>query len=350
MADIKCADGFINTKEGVEKMKNKKNLLLLLMLAIVLLVAGCGGKNQAAVTEQKADKPKEIHVAYQNSSTIILLAKAKGMYEEEFAKDGIEIKYDLYLSGPPMMEAFAGGRADFANTGDMPPVSARSSGVDIKIISRAGYTPAGNALLVRPDSPYKSVAELRGKKIAVQIGSSAHHYLVLLLKKNGLNANDVNIVNLPATDQQVALETNNVDAVATWEPWSSVLENAKAGKILEDSSNGVKRYVAVVLGRNEFTQKYPDITERFLKVNERAAEFMKNNPKESLELISKESKLPVAALTKIVTTTDWNSNITAEDIAAFQSVKDFLKETKVLKKDFDINELFDDRYLKKIKQ
>lgn len=328
--------------------KIKIALIMAAMLLGVLLTGGCSSK--ADETGAKAAQPQEIHIAYQNSSTIILLAKAKGLYEEEFAKDGIAVKYDLYLAGPPMIEAFAGGRADFANTGDMPPVSARSGGVDIKIISRAGYTPAGNALLVRPDSAYQSITELKGKKIAVPIGSSAHHYLILLLQKNGLSAADVSIVNLPATDHQAALETGNVAAVATWEPWASVLENAKSGKIFADSSSGVKRYVGVFLARNEFARHYPEVTARFLRVNEKAAEFISNHPEEALELISQESKLPVPAIARTVKTTDWDSSIIAEDIAGFQQVKDFLKETKVLKKDFEINELFDDRYLKKIKQ
>lgn len=331
-------------------MKKLKLFFLLLVSLLVVVLAGGCSSGKVAETEKKVEKPKEIHIAYQNSSTIILLAKAKGLYEEEFAKDGIDVKYDLYLAGPPMIEAFAGGRADFANTGDMPPVSARSAGVDIKVISRAGYTPGGNALLIRPDASYKSVADLKGQKIAVPIGSSAHHYLILLLKQSGLSANDVSIVNLPATDHQAALETSNVAAVATWEPWASVLENAKSGKILADSSSGVKRYVGVFLARNEFAQQYPDVTARFLKVNEKAAEFIKNHPDEALELIAKESKLPVSAITRTVKTTDWDSTIVAEDIAGFQQVKDFLKDTKILKKDFDIKELFDDRYLNKLKQ
>ncbi|QDR79210.1 ABC transporter substrate-binding protein [Sporomusa termitida] len=331
----------------------KKNIVVAMLMVFVIgiFAAGCGGNDtKTAEVAKNTEKPKEIHVAYQNSSIIILLAKAKGFYEEEFAKDGVDVKYDLYLSGPPMIEAFAGGRADFAHTGDMPPVSARAAGVDIKVISRAGYTPGGNALLTRPDSPVKSVTDLKGKKIAVQVGSSAHHFLILLLQKNGLSANDVNIVNLPASDHQAALETQNVDAIATWEPWSSVLENAKAGKILEDSSSGVKRYIGVFLARNDFAKQYPDYTVRILKANEKAAAFMKSNPDEALELIAKESKLPVSAIARIVKTSDWDSKIIPEDIAALQQVKDFLKETKVLKKDFDINELFDDRYYQKLKQ
>jgi len=331
-------------------IKKKIGLLVMALVAMGMLVAGCGADNKAAEVKQEAAKPQEIHIAYQNSSITILLAKAKGFYEEEFAKDGVQVKYDMYLSGPPMIEAFAGGRADFAHTGDMPPVSARSSGVDLKIIGRAGYTPAGNALLVRPDSPIKSVSDLKGKKIAVPVGSSAHHYLILLLKQNGLTTGDVNIVNMQASDHQAALETNNVDAVVTWEPWASVLENAKSGKVFADSSSGVKRYVGVLLIRNDFAKQFPTYAERLLKVNEKAVEFIKTHPDEALELIAKESKLPVSAISRLVKSSDWDSTIVPEDIAAFQQVKDFLKDTKVLKKDFDIKELFDDQYLKKIKQ
>lgn len=336
---------------GVESMNRKimTSLLLAVLFVMGLLAGGCAEKNTGANAEKAKEKPKEIHIAYQNSSVAIMLAKAKGMYEEEFAKDGVEVKYDMFLSGPPMIEAFAGGRADFAHTGDMPPVSARSSGVDIKVIGRAGYTPTGNALLIRPDAPFKVVSELKGKKIAVQVGSSAHQFLILLLKKHDLTINDVSVVNLPASDHQVALESKNVDAVVTWEPWSAVLENAKAGKVLEDSSSGVKRYIGVLITRNEFAQHYPEYAERLLKVNDKAAQYIKDHPDEALELVAKESKLPVSAISRMVKTSDWSTDILPEDRAVLQQVKDFLKETKVLKKDFDINELFDDRYLKKLR-
>ncbi len=283
-------------------MKKKMVLFILALFVLGLLVSGCDRSNKADEGKQEAAKPQEIHIAYQNSSITILLAKAKGLYEEEFGKDGIPIKYDMY------------------------------------------------ALLVRPDSPFKTVSDLKGKKIAVPVGSSAHHYLILLLKQNNLTTNDVNIVNMQASDHQAALETNNVDAVATWEPWASVLENAGAGKIFADSSSGVKRYLGVLLIRNDFAKQYPTYAERLLKVNEKAVAFIKTHPDEALELIARESKLPVSALSRLVKSSDWDSTIVPEDIAAFQQVKDFLKDTKVLKKDFDIKELFDDQYLKRIKQ
>jgi sulfonate transport system substrate-binding protein len=170
------------------------------------------------------------------------------------------------------------------------------------------------------------------------------------LKENGLTTNDVSIVNLPAPDHRTALESGSVEAIATWEPWYSTLEDAKAIKPLVDSSKGAKRYLSVIVTRNDFAQRYPDIVERFLKVNEKAADFIRNNPAEAAEIIAKESKLPLVAFARVVKTTDWDSTITPADLDAFQKVKVFLQDTKVLKKEFDLAELFDDRYLKKLKK
>lgn len=332
------------------RFKVVTGLMMAGLLALGALAGGCGGKGQMAGAPATKAKPQEIHIAYQNSSVAIMLGKAKGFYDEEFAKDGVAVKYDMYLSGPPMIEAFAGGRADFAHTGDMPPLSAKSSGVDIKVVGRAGYTPTGNAILVRPDAPFKSIAELKGKKVAVQVGSSAHQFLILALKKQGLTTGDVNIVNLAASDHQAALETGNVDAIVTWEPWSAVLENAKAGRVLEDSSTGLKRYIGVLLARNDFAKQYPDYLERLLKVNDRAVQYLKEHPEESLELIAKESKLPVDSIRRMVVTSDWSADLIPADLEMLQQTKDFLKEMKVLKKDFEIKELVDEQYLKNIRK
>ncbi len=318
-----------------------KKLMTILLVGMILLVTGCGGGQKA----QETSKPKEIHIAYQNSSTLVLLSKAQKLYEKEFEKDGIKVVYDLYLSGPPMMEAFNAKKADFANTGDMPPVSGKAAGVDSAIIGRAGYLPVGKALLIRPDLGYTSVKDLKGAKIAVQVGSSAHHYLALLLEKNGMSLSDIQLVNLKASEQKEALMTGNVDAAAAWEPWVSTLALQNAGKVLADSSDGTKRYVSVFLGRTEFTTQYPEIAKRFMKVNAQASEFIKKNPAEATKLIAAESKMSEDVLHNIVYKMEWDVNITEEDKAAFLKIKDFMKSTGVLKKDFDIDNLFDLRYL-----
>jgi sulfonate transport system substrate-binding protein len=289
---------------------------------------------------------KEVNIGYQAASTIILLGKAKGFYDEEFAKEGAKVKYNLFLAGPPMIEGLSGGRLDLIHTGDMPPVSGRAAGIDLKVIANAGLDPAHNAVLVAPDSAIKSPKGLKGKKVGVPVGSSGHHFLFLLLAKNGLKTSDVQVVNLPATELANALETKNVDAVAVWEPISANIELTGKGKILADSTN-VKRSVNVYLTRNEFGKENPKLVEAFIRATKRATDFYKKDPKAAQKAISVEGRYPLPVVAKVAKRYDWGLSISDKDIAALEKVKDFLRETKVLKKEFEISELFDSSYLKR---
>ncbi len=324
----------------------RKTTIIGVLVFILLLgfTTGCGQNN---VEKNSAAEKKVIRIGYQMSSSLTILAKAKGFFEEEFGKDGTEVNYNLFLAGPPMNEALAGGRLDIANLGPLPAISARATGMDVKDVGRAYSDDFYYAVLVRPDSAISSAKDLKGKKVAVQVGSGAHLFFMLLLQQNGFKASDVNVVNMPTSDQQAALENGTVDAVATWQPFVATIELAKAGKVLVTSQN-VIRTVGVYLARNEFGQKNPELIERFLKVHQRAADYLKSNPDEALAIISKESKIPAEALAMSFKTINWDLQITDEDMKTLKQTKDFLKDTNVIKKDFDINELVDTKYLNNI--
>lgn len=322
----------------------KKVLAFILILLLGITAAGCGQKNALKSTAQEK---RVIRIGYQASSSLTILAKAKGFFEEEFAKDGTEVNYNLFIAGPPMNEALAGGRLDIANLGPLPALSARASGIDVKAVGRAYSDDFYYGVLTRPDSAVSIVKDLKGKKVAMQVGSGAHLFFMLLLQQNGLAASEVNIVNMPTSDHKTALEIGNVDAVVTWQPFVANIELAKAGKLLTTSQN-VIRTVGVYLARNEFGQKNPDLVERFLKVHQKAANYLKNHPDESLALIAKESKIPAEALAKSIATIDWDLQFTDADLQTLTQTKDFLKNTNVIKKDFDVNELVDSTYLNNI--
>jgi sulfonate transport system substrate-binding protein len=312
------------------------------LIALMVTMASVAGSFAFAAPEGG----KEVNIGYQAASTIILLGKAKGYYDEEFAKEGVKVKYNLFLAGPPMIEGLSGGRLDLIHTGDMPPVAGRAAGIDLKVIANAGLDPAHNAVSVAPDSAIKSPKDLKGKKVGVPVGSSAHHFLFLLLDKNGLKTSDVQVVNLPAPELANALETKNVDAVAVWEPITSNIELQGKGKVLADSTK-IKRAVNVYLTRNEFGKENPKLVEAFIRATKRATNFYKKDPKAAQKAISDESRFPLPVIAKITKRYNFGLSISDKDIAALEQVKDFLRETKVLKKEFEINELFDLSYLKR---
>lgn len=325
---------------------NYKRIVYSLVLVVLLgILAGCG-QTKETTTPTKTEQ-RVIRIGYQMGSANIILARSKGWFEDEFAKDGIQVKYDMFLAGAPMNEAMAGNRIDITSVGNLPALAAKAAGIDAKIIGRASSDKHYYALLTKPNSTIAAAKDLKGKKIAVQVGSGAHLFLFLLLHQNGLKPADVNIVNLPAPDQQTALETGNVDAIAAWQPWIATIESSGIGQVLIDSEHVVQS-VGVYLARNDFTSQNPDLIERFLKVHQRTAEFIKNHPQEAVEIIAKETKLPAAALTKAYQSIDWDIKITDEDVKTLKDSKDFLIQTNVLKKDFDVNELIDKRFTDKV--
>jgi len=315
------------------------------MKKIMTLMALLSMLFSSVAAQAESTESKEVRIGYQAASTMILLGKAKKFYDEEFAKAGYKVNYGLFLAGPPMIEAFAGDRLDFIHTGDMPPVNGRSSGIDLKVIANAGLDLSHNAVLVAPDSPIKTPKDLKGKKVALPVGSSAHHFLYLLLAQNGLKVSDVTLVNLPAPDLATALGNHDVDAIAVWEPFTAKLELENKGKVLADSK-GVKRAVNVYLTRNAFGKANPKLVQIFLKATKRAVDYYKSNPKEAVAAIAQESKFPEPVVAKIIRRYNFSLAISKEDITALGQVKDFLQETKTLRKDFPINELFDLSYLK----
>ena len=252
--------------------------------------------------------------------------------------------YHLFLAGPPLIEALSGGRLDFLHTGDMPSVSGRSAGIDLKVIANAGFDPAHDAVLVAPDSPIKSPQELRGKKVAVPLGSSGQHFLFLLLAKAGLKPADIQMVNLPATELAKALETRNVDAVAAWEPYTANIELGGQGKVLADAKD-IKHSVNVYVTRNEFAKANPQLVQSFLRATKRAIDFYRKDPRAAQASIAAEGRFHLPVVARITQRCDWSMGITEKDVEALNQVKDFLRQTKVLRRDFDIHELFDASYL-----
>ncbi len=297
-------------------------------------------------SQLQAEEEKIVRIGYQPSSSVLLVGKAKGFYEKEFLKDGVKVEWQSFLSGPVMIEAAAGDRVDLLALGNMPPLVAKAGGIDLKVIAKAAFNPATNALLVRPDSPIHSVADLKGKKVAAQIGSSVHFFLGQLLARAGLSLKDVQLVNLAGPDQGPALESGAVDAIILWMPYRTQLEQAGKARVIADSSH-VAGSLSLYAVRTDFAKKNPSSVEDFLKATQKTNDYMKRHPKETLGLLSKDSQFPAAALAESLNGFDWSLKLTSDDEKAMGDIKDFLLANHVIRKDFDIKDLFDESYAQK---
>lgn len=162
-----------------------------------------------------------LRVGYQRYSTLIL-TRHLGLLEKAMASFGITVSWAEFVAGPQLLQALAAGAIDLGQTGDAPPVFAEAAQPGGLVY--LGYEPPApdaEAILVPKDSPIKQIADLRGKRIALNRGSNVHWFLLEALRRAGLGFHDVRVSYLTPPAARAAFENGHIDAWAIWDPYLS---------------------------------------------------------------------------------------------------------------------------------
>ncbi|HWQ79582.1 MAG TPA: aliphatic sulfonate ABC transporter substrate-binding protein, partial [Anaerovoracaceae bacterium] len=273
----------------------------------------------------------------------IYAAKELGFLQEEFGAIGAEFVWTEFNSGPLVNEAVAAGTQDIGFMADQPAIVAKSSGQPIQIISNVAYGEKALALLVPKDSPATKIEDLKGKKVALVVGSYAQHLLVLLLEKAGLTVDDIELVNLPASDQPAALTTGQVDAIVIWEQYISQLESDGVAKVIADGT-GIKKGNMVTYAVKDYAEAHPLVIQAYIKASQRASDYIKSNPKEAAAAIAKNFNVTPELMEEILKKFSFDPVLSDGDIAEITKVKDYLLKAKIIENDIDMSEFINTAY------
>src|SRR3989449_10851350 len=184
---------------------------------------------------------KIVRIGFQKYGKLVLL-KSKGTLEGKLKAAGYQVVWTEFPSGPPLLEALNVGAIDFGNTGEAPPIFAQAAGAPIQYVAYEPPAPEGEAILVPKDSALKSVADLKGKKVALNKGSNVHYLLVKALEKAGLKYTDVDVVYLPPADGRVAFEKDAIDAWVIREPYRTAAAMSSGARTLADGTGLVSNH------------------------------------------------------------------------------------------------------------
>jgi sulfonate transport system substrate-binding protein len=195
----------------------------------------------AAAVGTSYGQDKVVRIGFQKYGKLVLL-KSKGTLEEKLKEKGFKVVWTEFPSGPPLLEALNIGAIDFGNTGEAPPIFAQAAGAPIQYVAYEPPAPKGEAILVPKDSPLKSVADLKGKKVALNKGSNVHYLLVKALEKAGVKYSEIEPVFLAPADARAAFERGAVDAWVIWDPFQAAAEAATGAHTLADGSGIVSNY------------------------------------------------------------------------------------------------------------
>jgi aliphatic sulfonates family ABC transporter substrate-binding protein len=229
---------------------------------------------------------KVIKIGYQpyvvGHSNIILALKNKHLLEQR----GYKPKFIPFLSGPSLNEAIMAKKLDIGFAGDFPTVSLLASGAKVKIIATTNKS-LRQAIVVDNDkiNAIKNIKDLKGKKIALVKGSASHYFLLKVLKDHGIDIESVKIIHTDVTNQPLALISNEVDAIVSWEPWPTKIEKEKIGKIIFSGD-----YSGYIFAQEDLIKKEPQKVQDFIEGLQKALEFAQSDILKTCLWVSEETK------------------------------------------------------------
>ncbi len=272
-------------------------LLFIAGLVFSLVLAACSPANNSngASSAVSSTPASALRIGYQKSATALNLLKSRGDLEKRLQGDGIAVEWSEFVAGPQMLEALNVGSIDFAYTGETPPVFAQAANAPLSYVAFEPLGPKAEAILVQQDSPIQTVADLKGKRVALNKGSNVHYLLVRALEDAGLNYSDIVTVFLPPGDARPAFERGSVDAWVIWDPFMAAAEESIGARVLVDGT-GLVENRGFFLATQTFVSERPELLKILLDELSKVSKWAEQNPSEVAGFLAKELGIEKAAL------------------------------------------------------
>jgi aliphatic sulfonates family ABC transporter substrate-binding protein len=248
-----------------------------LLLAAPLL--GLAGRARAA---------DEVRIGYQKNGSLVILRQQRTLEAR-----GLAVRWVEFQSGPPLLEALNAGAIDFGATGDTPPVFAQAAGVDFVYAGYQPITGRNNAVLVKRGGPIAAPADLRGRRVAVTKGSSAHYVLVKALASAGLGFADIKPTYLQPADAGPAFRSGAVDAWTIWDPFYAIAERDPETRVLMNGE--VAPSSSFFLARRLWAEQRPDVLLDLLRAINGAARWSETHQEDLARIMAEVTGVDIAA-------------------------------------------------------
>lgn len=302
----------------------------LFVLASAISVAAFGATSLSGAAGEKV-----IHIGSFSKAVDYapyLVGRSKGWFGEAFGKLGYKVEYTEFQETPAITEAFGAEKADFVLLAEVPALVVKASKIDVRITTVASALPT--TIIVAPNSPINTVKDLKGKKIAILVGTGENYTLLKALANAGLGPDDVQLLNLLPPDAKAAFEQGHVDAWAVWPPFPELEEVTNKGRVLAGTED-IKIY-SVAAARGKILDQEPDIARTFDAVMARALKWQTENLEEAQKITATELDFPLEVIKRAWAINDFTAKITPAVVADFQDKADFLYKGGFVQRRVDV--------------
>jgi sulfonate transport system substrate-binding protein len=282
-----------------------------------------------------AQAKQEVRIGYQKYGTLTLL-KGRGTLEQRLAAQNIVVKWTEFPAGPVLLEGLNVGSIDFGTVGEAPPIFAQAAGANLVYVGNEPPSPGSEAIVVPKDSKIRNLADLKGRKVALNKGSNVHYLLVKALEKAGVGYKDIETIYLPPADARAAFERGSVDAWVIWDPFLAAAEKQLGARVLADGKGLVANHQFYLASRT-YAEKNPEIVRIVLEEIAKVDEWGEKNPKEVAAILSAQTGLPVDVVALAASRYAYGVKpISADVLAQQQKLADAFSNLKLIPKPISV--------------
>lgn len=242
---------------------------------------------------------KQIRIGYQKTG-VLLIAKAQGLLEKRFAPQGVSVQWVEFSFGPPLLEALNSGTLDYGYSGDTPPIFAQAARANLLYVGAVPARGDGEAILVPPDSPVRTIADLQRRTVGFAKASSAHNFLIAALESAGLSIRDVNVAYLAPADAAAAYAKGAIDAWSIGDPYYAIAEESRRGARALPVDRAKTSQNSFFLANRGFASKHPNIVAAINEEIARATQWVNAHRDEAAAAFAQASSVSLAAQKRAV--------------------------------------------------
>ncbi|WP_027798621.1 sulfonate ABC transporter substrate-binding protein [Paraburkholderia dilworthii] len=289
---------------------------------------------QAPASAPKTAAPRSLRIGNQKGYLNVL--KGRGTLEKRLAPLNVSVSWTEFAAGPVQLEALNVGSIDFGDVGEAPPIFAQAAGAPLVYVAATVPRPQSEAVLVPPGSPIRSVADLKGKKIALNRGSNVHYFLVKLLRQHGLQYADVNVAFLAPADARAAFERASIDAWVIWDPFFAAAQKSLGARVLADAS-GVVGNRGYYFSSQSYAAKNPDVIRIVIEEIEKVDQWGSRNKDPLSSELAQLWGLPKAVVDVVVARQQFGTErITRAILGEQQLIADAFLDLGLIPKHVDV--------------
>ena len=292
----------------------------------------------ALAQNKLADPPITLRIGYLKGTTDLTLAKAHGSLEAALEPRGVHVAWTgPFPAAAPAVEALNAGAVDLTGGSSTSFIASRAGGVKLVLFAYQPQSAGNEGIVVRADSPLKTLADLKGHTVAVNRGGTGEYLLVRALNKAGVPVDTVTRAYLQPADSSVALNGGHVDAWATWDPFLSVVLENRSDRFLANGAESGSENAIAFFASSDFLAAHRDVVRAVFDVLKAENTWGHAHRLEAGQIWAKELGLPDNVAARLG---EFNTNpigpVRAAEQAHIEHIADWYVDNKIISNRPDI--------------